>query len=153
MQFCSSFLFSLALLSSPLNWTPIIHILGLLTMSHTCLMPSSFLSSQLDSNYTYIRPFNHVPYLPHALFFLKDFIYLFLEREDGKEKERERNINVWLPLTCPRLGTWPAIQACALTGNQTDDTFVRRPALNPLSHTSQGTFFFFFLMKSRMEVL
>ena len=31
--------------------------------------------------------------------------------------ERERNITVWLPLTWPPLGTWPATQACALTGN------------------------------------
>ena len=26
--------------------------------------------------------------------FLKDFIYLFLERGEGREEERERNINV-----------------------------------------------------------
>ena len=64
--------------------------------------------------------------------------YLFLERGEGREKERERNTNVWLPLTCPQLGTWPTIQACALTGNQTSNTLVPRPALNPLSHTSQG---------------
>ena len=32
--------------------------------------------------------------------FFKDFIYLFLERGEGREKERERNID-WLPLTCP----------------------------------------------------
>ena len=44
-------------------------------------------------------------------------MYLFLERWERKEKERERNINVWLPLTHPLLGTWPATQACALTGN------------------------------------
>ena len=37
-------------------------------------------------------------------FFKKDFIYLFLERGEGREKERERNINVWLPLTHPQLG-------------------------------------------------
>ena len=41
--------------------------------------------------------------------FLKDFIYLFLERgeerEEEREKERERNSNVWLPLACPILGT------------------------------------------------
>ena len=49
--------------------------------------------------------------------FLKDFIYLFLERGEGREKERERNINVWLPLVCPTPGTWPATQACVLTGN------------------------------------
>ena len=42
--------------------------------------------------------------------FLKDFIYLFLE---GK-REKEGNINVWLPLACPLLGTWPTTQACAL---------------------------------------
>ena len=34
-------------------------------------------------------------------------------------EERERkNINVWLPLKCPLLETWPAAQACVLTGNQ-----------------------------------
>ena len=52
--------------------------------------------------------------------------------------KRERNINVWLPLTCPLLGTWPATQACGLTGNQTGDPLVLRPALSPLSHTSLG---------------
>ena len=30
---------------------------------------------------------------------LKDFMYVFLERGEGKEKERERNIHVWLSLT------------------------------------------------------
>ena len=33
--------------------------------------------------------------------FLKDFTYLFLE---GKGEERERNIDVWLPLARPLLG-------------------------------------------------
>ena len=37
--------------------------------------------------------------------------------ERGREGERERNINVWLPLAYPVLGTWPTTQACALTGN------------------------------------
>ena len=44
----------------------------------------------------------------------------------------------WLPLACHQLGTWPATQACALTGNQTSDPLVHRLALNPVSHTSQG---------------
>ena len=56
----------------------------------------------------------------------KYFIYLFLDRREGKEKERERNINVWLPLEHPLLGTWPTTEACALTGNQTGDPFVCR---------------------------
>ena len=76
--------------------------------------------------------------LPIYYIFLKDFIYLFLEGGEGREKERERNISVWLPLTRPLLGTWPATQTCALTGNQTGNPFVCRSVLNPLSHTSQG---------------
>ena len=56
----------------------------------------------------------------------------------GREGEGERNINVWLPLPCPALGTWPETQACALTGNRTSDPLIRRQALNPLSETSQG---------------
>ena len=40
------------------------------------------------------------------------FRFIFLER--GRVKERERNINVWLILARPLLGTWPATQACAL---------------------------------------
>ena len=35
----------------------------------------------------------------------KDFIYLFLDRREGREKGRERNISVWLPLTYLPLGT------------------------------------------------
>ena len=46
--------------------------------------------------------------------FFKDFIYLFLEREERRKKERERNISVWLSFTWPPLETWPATQACAL---------------------------------------
>ena len=46
------------------------------------------------------------------------------------EKVRERNINVWLPLACPLLGTWPAAQACVLTGNPSGDLLIHRLALN-----------------------
>ena len=76
----------------------------------------------------------------------KDFIYLFiyfLERERGREGEREKETSMrkryfnWLPLPCPQLGAWPATQACALTGNQTSNLSVCGPVLNPLSHTSQ----------------
>ena len=45
----------------------------------------------------------------------------------------------------PMLGTWPATQACALTGNQTSDSLVCRPALSPLNHISQGGFLFLWL--------
>ena len=66
------------------------------------------------------------------------FICLFLERGEGKEKEWEKNINVWLPLTHSPLGTWPATQACAQTGNRTSDPLVRRPVLNPLEPHQPG---------------
>ena len=60
-------------------------------------------------------------------------------RERGREKERGRNIDVWLPLEHPLLGTWPTTQAYAVTGNQTGDPLAHRPAVNPLSHISQGS--------------
>ena len=72
-----------------------------------------------------------------SLSLFKDCIYLFLDRGEGREKEREKNIEVSLPLARPLQGTWPATQACALTG---DRTSVCRPALSPLSHTGQGMF-------------
>ena len=70
------------------------------------------------------------------LFFLR--FYLFLEKGEGWEKEWEKNINVCLPLVPPQLGTRPAAQAYALTGNRTSDPLVRKPALSALSHPSQG---------------
>ena len=48
---------------------------------------------------------------------------------------------MWLPLEGPLLGTGLTTQACALMGNQTSYLVVHRPALNSLSHTSQGNFF------------
>ena len=51
-----------------------------------------------------------------TFYFFKDFTYLLLERGEGREKERKRNIS-WLPFTRPQLGTWPSTQACALMGN------------------------------------
>ena len=79
-------------------------------------------------------------------YFLKDFIYLFLEKGEGREKQKKRNINVWLPLMHLILGTWPTTQACAMTGNRTSNPLVHSLALSPLSHTSQG---YLFLNKSK----
>ena len=74
----------------------------------------------------------------HSFFFLRFFkIYLLLERGEGREKEGERNIDQ-LSLAHPQLGTRPATQACALTGNQTGGLLVCKPVLNPLSPSSQG---------------
>ena len=62
-------------------------------------------------------------------------LFIYFQRGEGREKERERNINCkryidWLPLA--------ATQACALTRNWTGNLLVRRPVLNPLSHSNQG---------------
>ena len=69
--------------------------------------------------------------------FLK-ILFIYIQREGKRERKKERNTSVWLPLTCTLLGTWPKTQACALTGNRTGDPLVHRLALNLLSHTSQG---------------
>ena len=88
------------------------------------------------------------PYACSASFFLflifffdlkKKILFIYFKRHAGRGKERERNINVLLPLVHPLLGTWPATQACTLIVNQTNDPLVHQPVLNPLSHTSQGS--------------
>ena len=68
-------------------------------------------------------------------FFLKDFIYLFLETGEGREKDRE--ISVCGCLSHASYGNLDH-NPCALTGNGASDPLVHRPALNPLNHTSQG---------------
>ena len=42
----------------------------------------------------------------YFLFFLRFYLFI-LDRRGGREKERERNINVWLPLTRPYWGLGP----------------------------------------------
>ena len=63
----------------------------------------------------------------------------FIFREMGREGERDGEKHQCARDTlCPQLRTWPATQACALTGNRTSGLQVFRVVLNPLSHTSQG---------------
>ena len=83
------------------------------------------------------RLFNSSFFILYFLIFLKDFIYLFLER--GKEGVREGEKHQCVVASgVPLLGTWPATQAYTLTGNPSSDPLVHRPALNP---TSQGFFY------------
>ena len=58
----------------------------------------------------------YVFFYKFVYFFLFYFIYLFSETGERREKERERNIHVWLPLVHPLLGALPTTQAGALTG-------------------------------------
>ena len=82
--------------------------------------------------------------------FFKRF-YLFIFRARGREGERGGNINVWLSLVCPQLGTWPTTQSCALTGNQTGDPWVSKGLAGayPLSHTSQRFLLIYFRKRGR----
>ena len=68
------------------------------------------------------------------------FLILFIFRGEGKDKERERNINVWEkhPLIACSMPPTKAPGLLPRHGNWTGDLLVHRPALNPLSHTSQG---------------
>ena len=86
-----------------------------------------------------------------VLYFSCNFFFFFLDRVEGREKDRERNINVWLPLTHPVLGTCSGTQSCALTGSRTSDPPFLRAAFNPLSHTSQGCILVVILMWSCEE--
>ena len=73
------------------------------------------------------------------IIFLNDFIHLFLERQKGRrERTRETSMCGCL-LHAPYWGP-PGLQPrhVPLAGHRTSDPSVHRPALNPLSHTSQG---------------
>ena len=52
-----------------------------------------------------------VAHFLYLILFFKILFISFLERGEVREKERERNISVWLPLERPSLGSWPASQA------------------------------------------
>ena len=81
---------------------------------------------------------NFLPFLFLCILFFKDFIYLFLERGEGWEKERERNINAWTSLVCPPTGDLARNPGMCPDQNRTGDPLVCMLALNPLSYTSQG---------------
>ena len=58
------------------------------------------------------------PLVGLCVYFLKDFIYLLLEKGEGRKTSMCEKCIDWLPPICPQS--------------------VGRRALNPLSHTSQG---------------
>ena len=65
------------------------------------------------------------------------FIYLFLERGEGREKVWEKNINVWLPLTLSPTRDLACNPGMCPNGNRTSNPLVHRLALNPA--TPAGT--------------
>ena len=82
-------------------------------------------------------------YTVHVFFFLFLRFYLFIFRERGREGEKERNINVWLPLMWPPLGTWRSNPSMCPDWESNRQPFGLQPALNPLTYARQGGFFFF----------
>ena len=113
----------------------------IITWASVFIPPFSFYSLQVILIVCIVRKAS-VSLIEHCLFcasfFFFQILFIYFQRGEGREKKRERNIIVWLPLTCPLLATWPATQAGALTGNRTGESLVHRPELNPLSYTSQG---------------
>ena len=71
-------------------------------------------------------------------FFKKYFIYLFLDRGEEREKERERHKNMWLPLTCPTLGNLARNPGMCPDWESNQQLFGSQAGTQPPSNTSQG---------------
>ena len=85
--------------------------------------------------------------------FLKDFTYLFLERREGGEKERKRNIyvketSISCHLVCNLTpGIKPATQTFALTGYRTNASLLCRMTPNQFSPPDQGNIHDFYVLE------
>ena len=78
-----------------------------------------------------------------VLFPFKKRFYLFIFRERGRKGEREGEKHQCVVVSqVPPTGDLACNPGMCLTGNRTSNYLVHRLALNPLSHTSQGWYFF-----------
>ena len=68
-------------------------------------------------------------------------IFIFREGKGRRKKGRQTSMCGWVSRSA-HWGSGPKTKACALTGNQTGDPLVRRPALNPVSYTTRAKIFF-----------
>ena len=55
---------------------------------------------------THFKNDNSLYLITEVKIFFKISIYFFLDRGKGREKEGEKH-QMFLPLMCPQLGTWP----------------------------------------------
>ena len=82
-----------------------------------------------------LNPLSHTNHRPITTLFLKkDFLNLFLEIGEGREKAKETSMCGCL-LHTPYWGPNPGM--CP-DRERTSNPLVHKPALSPLSHTSQG---------------
>ena len=64
----------------------------------------------------------------------------------GREKEREKNINVWWTLKCPLLGTWLTTKACALGWESNQQPFGSQSSAQSTDpHEPELEFFLLFI--------
>ena len=121
---------------SPSENFPMCSVIPWLLVHHSF----SLLKSNIPSTLSFLvcLKCHTYPMLPHCFCnFLKDFIFLQRDRKGG----RKRRKHPCVVASCkPQLGTQPATQACALTGNQTSNPLICRLVLNPLSHTNRVCF-------------
>ena len=122
-----SLIFCIVLLNSILFISTLIFIISSL------LLTLGFVSCSFSSSFRYkVRLF----IWDFSCFFFKIlFIYLVLERGQGRKTGRKTQISCLLHTTPP--GTEPTTQARALTGNRTDSPLLCGMTPNQLSHTSQ----------------
>ena len=78
-----------------LSWRNSLYILYINLLLHKCLAN------------IFSHPTGYLVTLFIGSFFKKKLFIYFLERREGREKERERNISVWLPLIAPDWGPDP----------------------------------------------
>ena len=81
------------------------------------------------------------------IFILFYRFYLFIFREGKTGRKRDRNISVWLSLTHPSLGTWPATQACALDRASNQQPFASQASTQPTKPHQPGHYFHIFFVR------
>ena len=119
-----------SLLNRALAHTEVLNLVFKVTCSYVLLtFPNILVCQKLHLLATQER------YLPSERPLKNKILFIFLER--GREGEKERSMCGCLS-HIPHRGPSPTTQACAPTGNLIGNFLVHRPALNPLSHTSQG---------------
>ena len=73
-----------------------------------------------------------------TIYFLRLLIYLFLDRGEGREKEKKRNITVWLPLAYPAPGNLACNSGVCPDWESNQEPFGWQAGAQSLRHTSQG---------------